>query len=141
MKHIFAAICLAALTILFSANRLSAHEGHDAVPTVGASIAARGESASDTFEIVAVAEGTVLAVYLERFATNEPIDDAAIEVETPDGPVTANGHTGDAYRIPAPWLAKPGRYDLIFTVTVGSNTEVLPATLGPTLPSLFGPRP
>src|SRR6266853_1599755 len=119
MKRIFAALGIAALTTLLGASWLSAHEGHDhdAAPLpASVSIAPRAEATSDAFELIAIAEGIELAIYLDRFATNEPVEGAAIEVETPIGPVTARAHS-DAYRIPASWLSKPGRYDLIFTVT------------------------
>jgi cobalt-zinc-cadmium efflux system membrane fusion protein len=62
------------------------------------------------------------------FPTNEPVEGAAVEVETPNGPVIARVH-GDSYEIPAPWLSKPGRYDLIFTVTAKEGADVLPLTL------------
>ena len=113
------------------ASWLSAHEGHDhdAAPLpASVSIAPRAEATSDAFELIAIAEGSELAIYLDRFATNEPVEGAAIEVETPNGPVTARVH-GDAYRIPATWLSKPGRYDLIFTVTAKEGADVLPLTL------------
>ena len=48
-------------------------------------------------------------------------------METPNGPVTARVH-GNSYEIPASWLSKPGRYDLIFTVTAKEGADVLPLT-------------
>ena len=131
MKRIFAALGIAALTTLLGASWLSAHEGHDhdAAPLpASVSIAPRAEATSDAFELIAIAEGSELAIYLDRFATNEPVEGAAIEVETPNGPVTARVH-GDSYEIPATWLSKPGRYDLIFTVTAKEGADVLPLTL------------
>src|ERR1700736_4643141 len=119
MKRIFAALGVAALITLLGASWLPAHEGHDhdsAPLPASISIAPRAEATSDAFELIAIAEGDELAIYLDRFATNEPVEGAAIEVETPSGPVTALVH-GDSYEIPASWLSKPGRYDLIFTVT------------------------
>jgi RND family efflux transporter MFP subunit len=108
-----------------------AHEGHDH----GAQSAAtpvhalpRGEASSAAFELVAVAQGAELVLYLDRFATNEPVVDAAVEVETPAGPATAAASDG-AYRLNAPWLAKPGHVDLIVTVTAGTQTDVLPVSI------------
>jgi membrane fusion protein, heavy metal efflux system len=131
MKRIFAALGVAALTTLLGASWPSAHEGHDhdAAPLpASVSIAPRAEATSDAFELIAIAQGSELAIYLDRFATNEPVEGAAIEVETPNGPVTARVH-GDSYEIPAGWLSKPGRYDLIFTVTANEGVDVLPLTL------------
>ena len=131
MKCVFAPLGMAALTVLFSAGSPLAHEGHDhdAAPLpASVSIAPRAEATSDAFELIAIPEGTELAIYLDRFATNEPVEGVAIEVETPTGPVRARIQ-GDAYRIPATWLSKPGRFDLIFTVTAKESAEVLPLTL------------
>jgi membrane fusion protein, heavy metal efflux system len=130
MNRIFAALGAALITLL-GASWLSAHEGHDhdAAPLpASVIIAPRAEATSDAFELIAIAEGSELAIYLDRFPTNEPVEGAAIEVETPNGPVIARTH-GDAYQVPATWLSKPGRYDLIFTVTTKEGTDVLPLTL------------
>jgi hypothetical protein len=132
MRFSFAAISAAALIAMLGLSPALAHEGHDHEPQatrVSGNIAARGEAASDAFELVAVARGTELLIYLDRFATNEPVDGATIEVETPQGPAKAASHAGDAYRLGAPWLAKPGRFDLIFTVTADGTADVLPLTL------------
>src|ERR1700730_8617827 len=119
MNRIFATAIIAALMNLPGAGLLSAHEGHDhdAAPLpASVSIAPRAEATSDAFELIAIAEGSELAIYLDRFPTSEPVEGATIEVETPNGPVMARVH-GDSYEIPATWLSRPGRYDLIFTVT------------------------
>jgi RND family efflux transporter MFP subunit len=132
MKFIRAAIGMAGLFTILSADFAPAHDGHDhgaPPPPVSATIAPRGEAASEEFELVAVAEGEELAIYVDRFATNEPIDGATIEIETPSGPATATPRANGSYRIAAPWLAKPGRYDLIFTVTLDGAIDVLPMTL------------
>jgi hypothetical protein len=126
---IAAALGAAALAALTAASH--AHEGHDhgPQPAVTQSDAApRGEAASSAFELVAVAHGAELAIYLDRFATNEPVPDAHVEIETPDGPAVATAANG-AYRIKAAWLAKPGHVDLIVTVTAGGATDVLPLSI------------
>jgi membrane fusion protein, heavy metal efflux system len=132
MRFSFAAISAVALIATLGLSPALAHEGHDHEPQttpVSGNIAARGEAASDAFELVAVASGAGLLIYLDRFATNEPVDGATIEVETPQGPVKATPHAGNAYRLDATWLAKPGRFDLIFTVTADGTADVLPLTL------------
>ena len=89
----------------------------------------RGEAASDAFEIVAIARGENLEIYLDRFATNEPVIGATIEVETPSGSVKAAEGADGTYRLAAPWLAKSEHTDLIFTVTAGDTTDILPMTI------------
>src|SRR5262245_47801956 len=130
------AVCTAAFFGLLAAGPAPAHEGHDHEPTPPpARVVPRGEAASDAFELVAVAESNALAIYLDGFATNEPIGEAAVEIETPAGPATASFQGEGMFRLPAPWLAKAGRYDLIFTVTADGTVDVLPVTLEITEPS------
>ena len=57
---------------------------------------------------------------------------ATIEVETPDGPRVATAMADGGYALPAPWLSKPGRHDLVATVTAGDAVDVL--TVAVTVP-------
>ena len=134
-----AAAVAAALSI--SIAPAGAHEGHDhgegaasAAPAAAPTASARAEAVGTAVELVAVAEGTSLLLYLDAFATNEPLADADITVETPAGPVKASAD-GDRYRLDAPFLAKPGRYELIATIAAGSDLEILPLTLLTTAPA------
>ena len=108
-----------------------AHEGHDheEQQPVSAGALPRGEADSGAFEIVAIVRGENLEIYLDRFATNEPVAGATVEVESPGGPVKAEAGADGTYRVAAPWLAKGGRTDLIFTVTAGDTTDILPLTI------------
>lgn len=123
---------LAVTASLFAAIApVSAHEGHDheEQPPVSAGALPRGEADSSAFELVAVARGESLEIYLDRFATNEPVTGATIEVESPGGPVKAKEGVDGTYRVSAPWLVKDGRADLLFTVTAGDATDILPLTI------------
>jgi membrane fusion protein, heavy metal efflux system len=118
------------VVLLLTAAPVLAHEGHEHEPApIPTRITPRGEAQSEALELVAVAEGSALAVYLDRFTGNQPIGQANIEVETPTGPVSASLSDSDVFRIAAPWLAQPGKYDLIFTVTFDGDVDVLPVTL------------
>ena len=135
MRLLFRAVLCAAVLASFSGGGSSlAHEGHDhgASPpagAAGANLAPRTEAASEHYELVAIARGGDLIIYLDRFATNELIDGASISVETPAGPEPARATAHEPYRLSAPWSAKPGSYDLIFTVSKDGVDDVLPATL------------
>ena len=124
---------LAVTAILFGTIApVSAHEGHDSdeqQQAVSLGALSRGEAVSSEFEIVAVARGGTLEIYLDRFATNEPVTGATLEVEAPGGSVKAAEGADGTYRITAPWLAKVGRTDLIFTVTAGDVTDILPLAI------------
>ncbi len=139
-------VCLANLllyiALLFSAANASAHEGHlheEEPPPVTAALP-RGSASSDHFELVAILRGQTLAIYLDHFATNEPVATAKVEVETPDGPKETVEEDG-VYRLAAPWAEKGGHFDLIVTVRVGDEVEVLPVTIDiPAPPAGLGAR-
>lgn len=127
-----AALGAAAFAAFLGAGSLLAHEGHahDAPPPATISnLVPRAEAVSELYELVAIARAGELAIYLDRFATNESVDGASIEVETPAGPESARAVANEPYRLSAPWTNKPGTYELIFTVTKDGNADVLPATL------------
>ena len=133
MRSLFrAALCAATLAFLSGSGSLLAHDGHDhgaPPPAATSNLAPRAEAASEQYELVAIARGGDLVIYLDRFATNESVDGASIEVETPAGPQPARAMANEPYRLSAPWTGKPGTYDLIFTVSKDGTDDVLPATL------------
>lgn len=127
-----AALGAVALLAAVLAGPAHAHGGHDhdaAPPPVSKTIAPRGEALSDAFELVAIPRDGTLRLYLDRFRTNEAVPGATIEVETPEGPRTATATLEGGYTLSAPWLSKPGRYDLVATVTAGADVDVLPVTV------------
>jgi membrane fusion protein, heavy metal efflux system len=133
MRSLFrAALCAAALASFSGGGSLLAHEGHDhgaPPPPAVSNLAPRTEAVSEHYELVAIARGGDLVIYLDRFATNESVDGASIAVETSAGPEPARAMANEPYRLSAPWSAKPGSYDLIFTVSKDGIDDVLPATL------------
>jgi membrane fusion protein, heavy metal efflux system len=109
-----------------------AHEGHDhgAAPTpVSTTIAPRIDASSDVFELIGVLRGGKLTLYIDRFITNEPVSEADVEVETPDGPQKAVRNADGTFTVDAGW-ARPGQsHDLIVTVTAGADVDVLTGQL------------
>jgi hypothetical protein len=124
---------IAAFALLFATSLPTpAHEGHDhdtAAKSVAVPALPRAEASSDAFELVAVASAGEIVIYVDRFATNEPITDATVVVETPQGSVDGNRANDGTYRLSAPWAAGGGRFDLIATVIEGSEADVLAFTL------------
>ena len=109
-----------------------ADEGHDQrgpAPAASATLAPRIEAQSEAFELVAILEGGKLTLYLDRFASNEPVPNARIEIES--GAFKAVAQAGDAgtYTAPADALAKPGQYPLVFTVQADDAADLLNGTL------------
>ncbi len=129
--------CFALLVSIFTAWAVFpvppalAHEGHDhgEVPRTTAPVMPRGEAHSGDLELVAVLRDGEVVIYLDRFSTNEPVRDAAIEAIVPDGAEKATPHADGTYRLPAKWVDGRDHYDLIFTVTAGAVSEILPVTI------------
>jgi RND family efflux transporter MFP subunit len=131
-RHIFRALALTALVSALGMACASAHEGHDhgpQAPAAPATVAPRGEAHSERFEIVAVAEGKMLAIYLDDYKTNAPVDGAEVEVETPSGPAQAKPVGDGVYRLDAPFLETGGHIDLIVTVNGGGDPDILPVSI------------
>ena len=128
---LFRSVFFAALLGIGSAGTAFSHTGHphgDEAPPAAVQTAPRATAASPLFELVAVVSGTQLVVYLDRFETNSPVIGATIDVETPAGPVSAV-QDGEVYLLEAPWAAKPGTYELLFTIAAETDIDFLTATL------------
>jgi RND family efflux transporter MFP subunit len=139
MRQALASRCVSKFVAFFalvglalSPSGLAAHEGHDhgAPPTpVSTTIAPRVDASSTTFELIAVYRANTLTIFVDRFITNEPVTGAQVEVDTPKGTVMAKENPDGTYALPADWAAAGGNFDLIFTVTAGSDLDVLTGTL------------
>lgn len=110
-----------------------AHDGHDhgAPPTpASTTIAPRTDASSTDFELVAVARNSQLTIYLDTFRDNTPVANADIEIDTPSGILKPVASKDDGvYVLAAPFLAKPGRYDLAITISAGGTVDVLATSL------------
>lgn len=125
---LIAALVLFAIT----SQHAMAHEGHDhgaEAKSVALPALPRAEASSDTFELVAMARSGEIIIYLDRFVTNEPVPDANVLVETPNGSVEAKRASDGTYQVAAPWAQAPGRFDLIATVTKDGEADILTFTL------------
>lgn len=112
----------------------AAHEGHDhgaPPPPVSKTIAPRADASSADFEVVVVARGKLLSIYLDTFRTNEPLDGATVEIDTPSGVLTPRPVANEpgSYEVEAPFIASPGKYDLALTINVRDTIDILAATL------------
>ena len=109
-----------------------AHEGHDhgAPPTQASStIAPRADASSSDFEIVAIARGATLTLYLDTFRENQPVDGADIEIDVAGGVLKPLARGAGVYTINAPLIAKPGSYDLAITVSANGLVDILTTML------------
>lgn len=99
--------------------------------------APRASAQTDEFELVAVlttdatnqARPATLTIYLDRFATNEPVSGAAIEIESGAVKATARAVAPGVYSAPAAAWARPGRYPLTVSVQTDDGADLLDMVL------------
>ncbi len=115
-----------------------AHEGHDHGPseTAMGPIAPRVAAHSDAYELVGVLRGERLLIYLDRFASNEPIANASVAVTVGDDSqaIDAEATATGAYAITSPRFRTAGRLELVFAITDGADSDLLVGML--TVPSV-----
>ena len=109
-----------------------ADAGHDhgaIPPAVSATLAPRIETQSENFELLAILEKGKLTIYLDRFATNEPVSNARIAIESGAFKAVAESGAGSVYTVPGEAFATPGQYPLVFTIQAADNSDLLNGTL------------
>jgi hypothetical protein len=94
----------------------------------------RLEAFTGKFELVGRLEDSELSVLIDRYDSNEPVLNGKVEVETAGIKAPARFHAdhGDyavdnARLLEA--LAKPGKHRLVFTVSAGSESDLMEAVL------------
>ena len=108
-----------------------AHEGHDhtgdgTLPV--STVAPRFEARSDLFELVGIMDGEVLWLYLDKADSNDPIEQASIEIESGSFKGKAVASPGGVFKLSAPMLAKPGQHALTITVEASGELDLLTTT-------------
>jgi len=122
---------VAALLAVLAMSPVQAHPGHgdDAPAPVTGTAMPRAEARSELFELVLTVRAGVATLYLDRFATNEPVTNASIAAAEGDTTSAAEQQPNGTYTLAAPWLARPGRHELVFTITSGEDADLMNATL------------
>lgn len=103
--------------------------GEATKPSMTADIGPRASAQTEEFELVAVLEGGKLTLYLDRFATNEPVADAQVEVESGTLKAAAIQAAPGVYSLPGEAFANPGKYPLAISVQAGDSADLLSVTL------------
>ncbi|SER52699.1 hypothetical protein [Giesbergeria anulus] len=134
-------LVLSGLTVLFTNVSASpgAHgpngEHLDGAPKAGAtSTNPRFEAKSEAYELVGRLQGGELSMFINRFATNEPVDGAKVEVEFGELKATAPFHSdqGDYAVADESFLkalSTPGSHALVITLVDGNESDLLDGTL------------
>jgi len=101
---------------------------------LGSRAGPRFEAQSSSFELVGKLEAGELSLLIDRFATNEPVLGARVEVDSEGSKVQAKFHADigdyaidDAAMIQK--LSNPGEHRLMITVTVAQERDSLDAVL------------
>ena len=114
-----------------------AHEDHDHGPAeaIAGQLAPRVAARSELFELVGILRGERLVIYLDRFASNEPVTSADIAVMIGDTtePVNAERSAQGSYTLVSPRFKAAGPIELVFSITGEAGEDLLAGTL--TLPS------
>ena len=141
-QHLLAAAAMTLLLLAPPAPALAAPGAHgpngehlDGPATMrAASSLPRVEAKSEAFELVAELRAGELAIFVDRFESNEPVLGAKLEVES--GPLKAvaafRAEQGDYVVTDAAMLkalAAPGDHGLVFTLLAGKDTDLLDGTL------------
>jgi hypothetical protein len=149
-------LTLAATTLLASALNASpawAHGGEEhshPEDAATASVAAttpqgprtpRASAQSEEFELVATLAEKTLTVYLDDYASNAPVADAQIELESGAVKQVAQQTEPGVYLLPGEAFAKPGKYPLVFSIETADSADLLTATLTVTLPAAETAQP
>jgi hypothetical protein len=136
MRRLFVVLALCTANVAWAAP------GHDHGPQAAGpaaqAAAPRFGTHTDAFELVGVLEGTTLVLYLDRYATNEPVTGARIEIEGDAVKGTAAPAEDGTYRIAADALAAPGKHLMTFTISKDAEADLLEAALDVAGPAAAG---
>ena len=109
-----------------------ADDGHNhgnEAPATEAAASPRFEAHSDLFELVGIADQGQLTIYLDRYPSNEPVTGARIEFESGETKGVATPQADGTYLVKLAALSKPGDVPFSFTVTAGTDTDLLAGEL------------
>jgi hypothetical protein len=126
---------IALLILLLAAAPAWPHGGedhdHDETPVTTPSHAAapRASAESEAFELVAVLADERLTLYLDDYASNAPVVDAHIELESGKFKAVARQTEPGVYEVPGAAFAKPGKYPLVISLETADSADLLTTTL------------
>jgi len=96
--------------------------------------APRATAATEEFEVVAALEGKQLVLYVDRFASNEPVAKAKVEIEGAGLKGLAAEAAPGTYVMDIASPMPPGKHALTISIEAGDAADLLSATLDTSLP-------
>jgi hypothetical protein len=132
---------LGALLLLSAPTGAGAHEGEDhgdepaaTSATPAAATSGRLALAAGGTELVAAAAGHDLTIFVDDWATNQPVTNARVNVTIGGQSIEARAIDG-TYQLEAPSLDAPGDHRLTFAVTRGDGAQTMAGTLSVVAPA------
>lgn len=115
---------------------LAHEEGHDhddaARKALITSAFPRVAAQSELYEVVGILKNERLTVYLDRFATNEPVTDAKLGVAIGDRPAVDAEQTEDnTYIVPFHAMPEAQSVEVVFSISAGSGDDLLIGSIRP----------
>jgi cobalt-zinc-cadmium efflux system membrane fusion protein len=105
------------------------HDHGDEAPAASGTASPRVTSHSDLFELVGIVDAGVMTLYLDRYASNEPVVGAKVEVEAGAAKGMAQPQSDGTYRFEHAVFKTPGTVPVSFTVNDGKDTDLLAGDL------------
>ncbi len=118
------------LTVIGQSASAIAGGDHDAPASSAATALPRFAAASELFAAVGIVERGQLGVYIDRFATNEPVTLAQVELQIGNDKFigTLRPDQGSFVFANAKF-DQPGSYAMVLTITAGEDIDILAANL------------
>lgn len=110
------------------------HAGSAPAPVPVTASAPRALASTEDFEVVAILEGKHLVVYVDRFASNEPVAKAKVEVEGAGLKGLASEAAPGTYVMNVVAAIAPGKHPLTISIEAGDTADLLSATLDTSQP-------
>jgi cobalt-zinc-cadmium efflux system membrane fusion protein len=113
----------------FTPTWAAGDHSHDTPAAASGATSPRISSHSDLFELVGIVENSEMKIYLDRYASNEPVTDAKIDVEAGAAKGTAIAQADGSYSFKHEVLNQPGTLSVSFVVAAGNDTDLLAGDL------------
>lgn len=134
MREIVAVAAVALLAVTPAAFGHGDEDHGAAPPPVTRSMAPRAVAATGDFEVVAVLQDKHLVVYVDRYASNEPVAGAKVEVEGGGLRGAAAESAPGTYVMDLAVAMPPAKHALTISVEAGDTADLLSATLDTSVP-------
>jgi cobalt-zinc-cadmium efflux system membrane fusion protein len=125
VRQALAAIVFIAFSFCGTSWAAGDHDHSHDTPMPAATTSPRVSSHSELFELVGVVDNSEMKIYLDRYASNEPVTDARIEVEAGAAKGTAAPQPDGSYSFRHELLGRPGTLPVSFVVVAGADTDLL----------------